>query len=264
MLLTIIIPFHDRIEEIEKRINELKPFYESIKVILIDDGSSIMSKRKLSFLGLLKHVTVTMTTNVGRMNAIRAAVTHIDTEYVCIADSDDPFNIGNLKKLISVILPECVEKRISRIICEPAQDTNLTLAKQENIFRYWEKTEYKENKEILDKDTFCNSFSKIKSRSHRIPTQTLWCHAFSGHKFYTCQLKLVEKWYLQDGISKNIWRNKIRSSASMVELYALMFKKDKNSKFLTKTKYLTKLVCYLTLSKCHVLLFLIKKSKISH
>ena len=71
MLLTIIIPFKNRIADVSERINELESFDKKINLVLVDDGSDEISKCKLKQLNLERFVTVTLPKNIGRMNAIK-------------------------------------------------------------------------------------------------------------------------------------------------------------------------------------------------
>mgnify|MGYP001161037762 CR=1 FL=1 len=134
MLLTVIIPFKDRAEEVTKRFFELHSLKNDIQLLLIDDGSLTETRTSLMKTNVYDFVEVRLQRNLGRMNAIRKSIPFIRGEFVCIADSDDPILIENFKTLVKKILPICKIRKIHRIIAEPSKTYNLDLKKNHDIY----------------------------------------------------------------------------------------------------------------------------------
>ena len=249
MILTIIIPFKDRVQDFEERVLELRMVEDRVQVLFVDDASSDGSLLEIDASNLSDYIALSLPQNLGRLSAVKKVMPMVLGDFISIFDSDDAIDIESLLEVIEVILPACLSQGVEALICENSISKDTKLKTWTSISEFWNYSQSTENKEFISNRILQKAFSQIQTTSYRIPTQLLWCHAFRGISFSSIQLKIVEKKYLSDGLTKNIFWHKVISSDSMKELYAVRLKYKQYLDFNEFRKVFFRYLVYSTISK---------------
>lgn len=237
LLLSIIIPSHNRRKLLSRCLNTIKSKTKNYEVIIVDDGSNYNVKKSFSIYKKKINVKFFRIQNSGRTSAFFYGIRKAKGKFSIIVDDDDIFLKNGLNKILSIlknnkyynknffVFGTMIKKNSKIIKSIPSKNINnyIKIRADQKI-----KTDMKE---IVATNVLKNIIKNFKIKKfERIPTGLIWAMVSKKNSCKSIDCSIIQKEYLKGGITSQIHLNKLKNPIYMLKLYTIYYmSKEYNS-----------------------------------
>ena len=233
-ILTICICTYNRINYLKKLLDTIPTNYDkNIEILIVDDGSTDKTKDLVTKYSKLLNVRYYYQNNLGRGYALNYAINLALGEYLVIMDSDDYFINNGLDSIIFNInlLVSKKQKNLHSLLFPTSSTKNFSKLPKNLISNFLKiRFDYKikgDLKEVVQTSLLKKSIKEININFRRFPTLFLWSHIANYSDCLCINESIAFKNYLNDGLSKNIYKYKILNYEPMYKMYKLIYQSKK-------------------------------------
>tara|TARA_B100000989_G_scaffold221667_1_gene169383 strand:- start:3924 stop:4802 length:879 start_codon:yes stop_codon:yes gene_type:complete len=242
-ILTICICTYNRINHLKKLFDSIPPNYnKNIEILIIDDGSTDNTKELVIKYSNLLNLRYYYQNNLGRGYAINYAINLAKGEFLIIMDSDDYFINNGVECIISSInfINSKMKKNLNCLLFPTSATKNFKKLPNNLISNFLKiRFDYKikgDLKEVVQTSLLKKTIQDVNIKFRRFPTLLLWTHISNFSDCLCINHNVAFKNYLNDGLSKHIYKYKILNSEPMYKMYKLIYQSKKYDSILYRVK----------------------------
>ena len=229
-LLSIIIPTHNRKKLLSRCLNTIKSKSNDYEIIIVDDGSNYNVEKSFSIYQKKINVKFFRIQNSGRTFAFFYGIAKAKGKFSIILDDDDIFLKNGLNKILTILKNnEYYNKNF--FVFGTIIKKNFVYIKSvppKNISNYNKiRADYKiktDLKEVVTTKILKNIVKNFRIKKfERVPTGLIWAMVSKKNSCISIDCLVVQKEYLEDGITSQINLYKLKNPIHMRKLYNIYY-----------------------------------------
>lgn len=233
MLLSILVPSHERPALLKRLVRSIERLPEGVEILVGVDGGGYD-------INAFHPLKVRNLPRSGRFGALRALGCEAAGRYVMISDDDDFFLPGQLERLAEEMRAFDATRRPDEIgvmcKCDYLNKSRHTRERDfpermdilEPLFRWGVKNDYKQ---IVDADVFRGAMVKVPKDAGRVPTSLVWLYCGDSGVIRYRPVSVMVKDYLEQGLSALVKKGRPKGGRAYRQFYMEAFRRAHDRSF---------------------------------